>query len=65
MKIAGLLTELTHKDKEFYWSDKAKTAFEALKTAFIVELVFTSFTPDKEIRIETDSSDYAIGAVLS
>jgi hypothetical protein len=64
-KIAGLLTELTHKDKEFVWTEKAQAAFQALKDAFVEEPVLTSFTPDGEIRIETDSSDYAIGAVLS
>jgi len=57
--------KLTHKDKEFHWLDKAKAAFKALKAIFIQGLVLTFFTPNKKIRIKTNSSNYAIGAVFS
>jgi hypothetical protein len=63
--IAAPLTALTHKDKEFKWTKEAQEAFETLKGVFSKAPVLTSFHPDKEIRVETDSSDYAIGAVLS
>lgn len=63
--IAAPLTQLTHKDKPWDWDDKAQVAFEKLKQAFTTAPVLASFDPEKEIRVETDSSDYAIGAVLS
>jgi hypothetical protein len=64
-KIAAPLTELTHKDREFNWTPKAQEAMDGLKRVFTTSPVLASFQPDKEIRVETDSSDYAIGAVLS
>ena len=63
--IAAPLTELTRKDKPFEWNDRAQEAFKELKRVFTSAPVLASFTPDKEIRLETDSSDFAIGAVLS
>ena len=63
--MAEPLTRLTRKDVEFDWNDKAQQAFDALKEAFTKAPVLASFNPNKEIRVETDSSDYAIGAVIS
>lgn len=63
--IAAPLTALTRKDKEFEWTNEAQQAFDTLKEYFAAEPVLASFDPTKEIRVETDSSDYAIGAVLS
>ena len=63
--IAAPLSELTKKDKEFEWTDQANEAFEQLKRVFTAAPVLASFDPEKEIRVETDASDYAIGAVLS
>jgi hypothetical protein len=63
--IAAPLTALTHKDQAFEWTGKAQAAFEELKRVFSSAPVLTSFDPEKEIKVETDSSDYAIGAVLS
>jgi hypothetical protein len=56
---------LTHKDKEFNWTREAQEAMDELKRVFTTSPVLASFQPDKEIRVETDSSDYALGAVLS
>jgi hypothetical protein len=64
-KIAAPLTELTHKDREFAWTDEAQEAMDRLKQVFTTSPVLASFQPEKEIRVETDASDYAIGAVLS
>ena len=36
-----------------------------MKQAFVTKLVLASFDLEKEYRVKTDSSDYAIGAVLS
>lgn len=64
-RIAAPLTALTHKDKEFKWTLEAQEAFDQLRAAFATAPVLASFDPKKEIRVETDSSDYALGAVLS
>jgi hypothetical protein len=64
-KITAPLTELTRKDKAFEWTEEAQQVMDKLKHAFTTGPILISFDPDKEIRIETDSSDYAIGAVLS
>ena len=63
--IAKPLTDLTHKDRKFEWTIEADRAFQQLKEAFAIELVLTTFDLEKKIRLETDSLDYAVGAVLS
>jgi hypothetical protein len=63
--IAAPLTELTKKDQDFAWNNKAQIAFDALKVAFTQAPILLTFDPEKEIVVETDSSDYALGAVLS
>ena len=62
--VAAPLTELTKKDQEFEWTEKAQHAFDTLKKQFTEEPVLRSFNPNKEIVLETDASDYAIGACL-
>ena len=39
--------------------------FTKLKKIFITELVLVAPDLDKEMRVEVDTSDYAIGGVLS
>ncbi|KAF5686551.1 hypothetical protein FCIRC_2830 [Fusarium circinatum] len=63
-KIANPLTELTKKDKPFEWNDKAQTAFERLKEAIVSRPVLAIFDPDKEIELETDSLDFALGGQI-
>lgn len=64
-KIAAPITALTRKDQEFKWTEEARDAFNKLKQAFTTAPLLATFDPEKEIRVETDSSDYALGAVLS
>ncbi|KFY32643.1 hypothetical protein V493_00008 [Pseudogymnoascus sp. VKM F-4281 (FW-2241)] len=64
-KIAQPLTELTRKDLAFNWSDKAEAAFQELKTKFTEAPILATFDPKKKIILETDSSDFAIGACLN
>jgi len=59
------LTELTKKGEEFKWTAEAQKAFDTLKKAFTQAPVLLTFDAEKEIVVETDSSDYALGAVLS
>ena len=40
-------------------------SFEALKFAFTSAPVLTHWVPDRPIIVETDASDYALGAILS
>src|SRR6516164_5104183 len=46
-------------------SNKCCTAFDDLKQAFTTAPVLTYWVPDQQIIVETDTSDYALGAVLS
>jgi hypothetical protein len=63
--IASPLTELTKKDQTYNWTELAQTAFDFLKKAFTTAPILRTFDPEKEIIVETDASDFAIGAVLS
>ncbi|RAL58209.1 hypothetical protein DID88_002312 [Monilinia fructigena] len=49
----------------FEWTAKAQESFETLKQAVAEEPILLTFDPEKQIIVETDSSDFAIGAVLS
>ena len=64
-RIAAPLTDLTKKDQEFQWNPEAQRAFEELKRRFSTEPVLMMFDPTREIMIETDASDLALGAVLN
>jgi hypothetical protein len=64
-KIMTPLTKLTKKEVPWLWDDAAQQAFEQLKTAMISELILQHFDPDRPLMLETDASDYAIGAVCS
>lgn len=64
-RIATPLTELTKKDKGFQWNEAAGKAFQELKDAFAKEPILATFNPEERIVVETDASDYAIGACIS
>ena len=59
------LTRLTRKGIKWDFSDAARKAFESLKSAFTTAPILTHWIPDKPIIVETDASDYALGAILS
>ena len=59
------LTRLTRKGVPRNFSDTARKSFEALKSAFTSAPILTHWIPDKPIIVETDASDYALGAILS
>jgi len=65
IKITMPLSSLTRKDKLWEWGDKQQEAFETLKGAMITELILQHFDPEQPVTIETDASDYAIGAICS
>lgn len=63
-QLAIPLTEFTKKGKEFLWNDQAQKSFDTIKQAILSEPVLRTFDPDKEIELETDSSDFALGAQI-
>jgi hypothetical protein len=64
-KITAPLTKLTRKDRPWEWNDAAQAAFEQLKAAMISQPILRHFDPTRPLTLQTDVSDYAIGAVCS
>jgi len=66
-KVARPLMELTKKEagKSWEWNLEAEAAFKELKKQFTTAPVLAHFDPTKPVIIETDASDFALGAVLS
>jgi hypothetical protein len=59
------LTSLTCKDKPFSWNPTAQAAFDILKMAFTSALDVIHLNPAKPFIVETDASNFALGAILS
>ncbi|CAJ2502650.1 Uu.00g100440.m01.CDS01 [Anthostomella pinea] len=64
-KIIALMVALTRKGMRFDWNPACQTAFDRLKHAFTTAPVLAPFDWEKEIIIETDTSDYVSAGVLS
>jgi len=65
MTIARPLHDLFKKEQKWEWTERQEKAFKELKERFVKELVLTAPDLNKKIRIEVDTSDYAMGGVLS
>lgn len=63
-KIAQPLFVLLEKSQEWIWSDAAQKAYESLKEAFTTAPILKISEDNKPFRLETDSSNFATGAVL-
>ena len=63
--LAKPLTDLTQKDKAFTWGSVEANAFTSLKTRFTTAPILAYPDNDCQFRLETDTSDFATGAVLS
>ena len=64
--VARPLTELTKSSpKEWRWTPEAELAFQELKKRFTTAPILAHFQPQKPVIIESDASDFALGAVLS
>ena len=61
----ALLFKLLKKDCKFEWGEEQQKAFREVKEAVTEEPVLTQFNTEKEITIETDTSDYAIGMSMT
>jgi transposase InsO family protein len=65
-KIAGPLHELTKSNARFVWGEVQSQAFEALRDALLSDKILSLPDPNnREFILDTDASDYALGAVLS
>jgi len=64
-RVAKPLMDLTKKNEKWTCSKEAQAAFEELKMRFTSAPILAHFDPTKQVIIETDASDFAIGAVLS
>jgi hypothetical protein len=64
--IARPLTSSTSGDpKSWTWTPEMTKAFDTLKEAFITAPVLAHFDPTRTAIVETDASDFALGAILS
>ncbi len=59
------LTDLTSTKKRFCWSSQAQTAFESLKSRFILAPILNTPDPSRQFIVEVDASKVGVGAVLS
>jgi hypothetical protein len=64
-KITTPLITLTCKNKPFSWNPIAQAAFDTLKMAFTSAPILIHLDPVKPFIVETDASDFALGAILS
>ena len=55
---------MTSKNVPFEWNEERIQAFEKGKDALSSDAVLTMYDPDLEHIVETDASDWAIGACL-
>jgi RNase H-like domain found in reverse transcriptase len=56
---------LTRKSAPWNFNQKCRDAFDTLKEEFTHAPVLTQWVPDAQMVLETDSSNYALGAILS
>ncbi|MBW0499945.1 hypothetical protein O181_039660 [Austropuccinia psidii MF-1] len=59
------LTSLLKKDSPLIFNEEALSQFQSLKEAFTTIAILSHFNPSLPAIVETDASDYALGAVLS
>jgi transposase InsO family protein len=64
-RICKPLTDLTKKDIRWEWNAHAEIAFQQLKKRFTSAPILKHYDPKLPTVLETDASDFAIGAVLS
>ena len=64
-RITLPLTVLTRKGIPWHFTEECCSAFNMLKKAFTTAPVLTHWIVDTQITVETDTSDYALAAVLS
>jgi predicted aspartyl protease len=63
--IAHPLNHLTVKDVKFEWTQSCENAFVTLKTALTSAPILAYPSPEADFVLDTDASDFGIGAVVS
>src|ERR1700731_2770521 len=63
--IVTPMTCLTQKNTPWLWSDDCQSAFNSLKSTFSSALILSHFVPGAPLIVKTDTSDYAVTAILS
>lgn len=58
------LTELTHKERAFMWTDECQGVFDKLKRMFTTAPSLATFDRNRTTIMETDSSGWCIGGAL-
>jgi hypothetical protein len=53
------------KKASFVWTEEYQQAFDRLKALFTEAPILVHFHPEKPTVVETDASDFALGAVMS
>ncbi|MBW0528867.1 hypothetical protein O181_068582 [Austropuccinia psidii MF-1] len=64
-KKTAALTSLLKKESPFIFNEEALSQFQILIEAFTTAPILSHFNPSLPTIVETDASDYALGAVLS
>ena len=64
-KLTTPLTNTLKKEISFSWSNTCQEAFKSLKNRFVEAPILHHFDPSLQPIMETDASDFAIGAILS
>ena len=57
-------TRLTKKNEPWKWQEEQRTLFKELKELFTAEPILKIYTPSLPTVVETDASDFALGACL-
>ena len=65
MKVARPLHDLTKEENPFHWKEAQQVAFDMLKLHFTTAPILAFPDINCIFRLKSDTSDYAIGAVLS
>lgn len=63
--IVGPLTNLTRKNKKFVWSDETEESFVTLKSKLVEAPILCCPDFDLPFNIQTDASNFGLGAVLT
>jgi len=56
---------LVRKEQKWKWEKEQEEAFGKLKKVFTTEPILAILDIDREMRVEADALDYAMGGVLS
>ena len=64
-KLVRPLINLTKKDTPFVWNEACIEAFENLKQRVVSTPILNHFDPKRQAILETDSSDFVTGGILS